>query len=61
MSINWDSSDFIKKVAEKLLERGIDTIVDLDLTDLFFQSVYGYGKELVKKLKKNIICNILLF
>ena len=36
MSINWDSSYCIKKVAEKLLERGIDSIVDLDLTDLFF-------------------------
>jgi hypothetical protein len=36
MSINWDSSDCIKKVAEKLLERGIDTLLDLDLTDLFF-------------------------
>ena len=36
MSINWDSSDCVKKVAKKLLERGIDTLVDLDLTDLIF-------------------------
>ena len=38
----YHANDCVKKVAEKSLERGIDTLVDLDLTELFFQV---YKKE----------------
>ena len=33
----------VNRFKEKLLERGIDTLVDLDLTELFFQ-VYKQEK-----------------
>lgn len=40
-------SDCVKRVAECCLENGIDTLVDLDLTDLFFSLYYqkGYFKK----------------
>lgn len=40
-------SDCVKRVAEYCLENGLDTLVDLDLTDLFF-SLY-YQKDYFKK------------
>lgn len=54
-------SDCVKRVAECCLENGIDTIVDLDLTDLFFglyhQKDYfrkeSYNTERYKEYRKN--------
>ena len=40
-------SDCVRRVAECFLENGVDTLVDLDLTDLFF-SLY-YEKDYFKK------------
>lgn len=39
----YHAQDCVKRVGEKALENGINTLIDLDLTDLFF-SLYRYAE-----------------
>ena len=39
----YHAQDCVKRVGEKALESGINTLIDLDLTDLFF-SLYRYAE-----------------